>query len=308
MILILRRALLLVITGLSLLGSGCLRSDPHQIRIVAKSAWAFGNWRSREAGSLTLDQWREFDAMIQEIRLRIMGERKATGSVAIDQAMRERIDGRTVGEALRLGCEAKQLRFDRLRVELQQAVHANAWLVTRPGDRESAEYIADFRQRQLQRLDGIVAEFAATEKRLVELDGSPLPPGRAAAMPAVSPAPLSRTEARQHIAQMFQEKRGAAQFKFGPYPLKIDREGAGMPEAERATFLRQRAEAEGAGRVVIPVWLKPRWWLYEGAERSPQFPAFVTANLSAADRREIAGWWQDLQAEIWARRAAKDSQ
>lgn len=299
--------LLLPLVLLLLSAAGCTRVEPAQTPVVARSASAFSLWRSRVADRFTRDEWKEFDAVLQELRLQIMGDRAATGSEAIEAELHRRIDGHTFQAVLKRGLEAKQLRLDGMRVGLQQALETNAWLVTKPGDGGSAQYLAELRARQQQRLAGVLGELAATDARLVALGGNALPPSRAAAAPATSPAPLARAEARRQITAMIEESRTSAQMIHGLWPLQIDRDGASMTEEERADFQSQRAAAEADGQVAIPVRLRGRWWIFVAKPATPEFPTFVTENLTAVDRQEITAQWLELQAELWARRSAAKS-
>lgn len=298
----LRTRLCLIAAGL--LFGGCAPEDRHQIRVEARSDAAFASWRAKVDPRFRLDDWREFDAILQELRLEIMAKRQASGHDAIEAALRTLIDGRTFGEVLRRGYEAKSVRVDRERADLQQVLHTNAWLVTKPGDRSSSDYLAGLRERQQRRLAGVLADQAAAEKRIVELGGKVPAPSRAAEAPPADPPPLSAAEGRQHFAAMLGETRTTALLRLGSAPLTIDREGAGLPEDERAEFLQRRATAAAAGRITLAVRLHDRWWTYEGPAAGPELPAFVTAHFTTADREEVTRQWQDLQAELWARRSA----
>ena len=137
---------------------------------------------------LSAEQWREFDAMIQEIKLRVMADKEATGSEGVEAAMRGRIHGRTFQEVLAMGYEFKLQRLEADRVELARAMDMNAQLITKPGDKASADPLETLRQRQQARLDRLIAEIAELERRLKDLGG---PRGAADAPPDAPPLPLS---------------------------------------------------------------------------------------------------------------------
>ena len=252
------------VAGVALGVSGCTRTEPHLTPVVATSDQAMASWRSRVDGRFTLDEWREFDAMIQEVRLRVRSEGEATGHDPIEDAMHRRVHGRTFRDVLKLGYESRLQRLEQDRIAMQQVLHTNSWLVTKPGDRESPRYLEGLRQRQQQRLDSILAEMETANQRLIALGGKWQPAVVAAVESPATPFPLKREDGRREIAAMIGEIRGAALMKFGAWPLSIDRDGARLPDDERAAFMRQRAAAEAEGRKMVPVRLKGRWWIYEG--------------------------------------------
>lgn len=291
---------------LCLVWSGCERGDPQAARIEAATSRALARWRMKMADRLTREQWREFEAALQDVRLRVMAEREASGSDAVEQAMCGRIDGRTLREVLMLGYESKLKRLDPIRVELQRAVGGNELLV--PRDPESEKHLEGFRARQQERLAALDAEIEEAEQRLVQLD-----PGAWAVevekrkrerTRTQAASGLTREEARAEFAELVNGQRSAALLKYGDRPVRIEREGARLPETERAEFMKRRTDAEKRGHVLIAVRLEGRWRFYEGPAESPKFSRAVAAVLTEADRREMDEMWWNLQAELWARREA----
>lgn len=291
---------------LAFLVGACSRGDPHAAPIGAADRGALAKWRMIAADRFTREEWREFEAALQELRLQVMAHREATGSEAIDDAVCRRIDGRTFREVLVLGCESKLERLEPVRNELKTALDTNALLVTQPGDREAQKHLEGFRQRQGERLAKLDAELSAAEERLAALGGRPA--GRTArAQPRdVSTAPLPRVEAKAQITELIENQRAAAILKYGAWPVKFDYEGAELPESDRAEFQARRAGAAGLRHAVIAVRVRGRWWIYDAPVGSPGFTTVVTENLTDADRREIEMRWSTLQAEIWARRQASE--
>ncbi len=68
------RTLLLVLAVTAMMGGGCQRSTADGDVVAAKDARTFAHWRATAAERMKPDEQREFDAMLQEIRLRIMAE------------------------------------------------------------------------------------------------------------------------------------------------------------------------------------------------------------------------------------------
>lgn len=307
------RILVVVICAALVLGA-CGRTEPLATPVSATSMSGLGRWRIKQANRFTLEEWREFDAALQEIRLRVMADREASGSEAVEEAMCARINGRSVREVLVLGYEGRFARLQPVRDELKRSLEGNALLVTKPGDRASASYLDTLRGRQEEQLRKTEAEIAVAVQRLEALGArAPVKEAASASTSAMAnagvkdaSAGLPRDEAREQIKQMLSEQRQLFLLKYGPWPVKIDRTGAALTGADRAAFEAARAAAPNKGHVVIAVHLRERWWIYDGPAESPTFSKTVTANLTVADRREIEELWSTLKAETWARRTAQE--
>lgn len=157
-----------------LLLGGCSPRDPLDRVVSAESATALSMWRSSAGGYLSGGQLQELDAAVSELKLGVMNHREATGTAAVEEAMRAKIHGRTVRDVLRLACETKIKRLEVDLKGLMIAAEQNSRLVTRPGDTESGTYLAGFRERQQARRAGIETELNAAQARLRAL----APPAR----------------------------------------------------------------------------------------------------------------------------------
>jgi hypothetical protein len=150
-------------------GVGCSRGDPWTEPVWSTSAAAYTTWHSRVAENMPAERRKQVDQALQDIRFKIMGDRAATGSAAIEGELRRRIDGRPLREVVQWGVE---LRLERLRGEfagLKGAMNANLRLVTRPGDSESRRHLDGVEARQKQRLDDLSAAITAAEQELAPL-------------------------------------------------------------------------------------------------------------------------------------------
>jgi len=147
-------------------------------------------WRADASGRLDREQWRDLDEAIQEIKFRIMIDHTASGSDAVDQAMRERINGRTVREVLTTGYRS---RLDRLNIERAESINVittNARLVTLSGDTASADYLREKRKVQSDALNVILEKIRQVETKLKIYDPEFFvkPPDQSTATPtAVTP-------------------------------------------------------------------------------------------------------------------------
>ena len=118
---------------------------------------------------VTIDEWREFDALLQEIRLRVTAERQASGSEAVEAAMRARIDGETFRDVLVMGYEARLKRLEPERGEVRYALDVNIQRAAIERDAGAKRDLQRMRERQEKRLQEIDAEIGAAKKRLAEL-------------------------------------------------------------------------------------------------------------------------------------------
>lgn len=271
--------------------------------VRADDSAALAAWRKAEQRSFTPAEWKEFDDMLREIRLRLSDGRTVNGA-KLDEAVHHAIHQRSFRAVVLVGYEFRRDRIQREARELQDAISANAWLVTKPTSPDSAKYLTGFRERQNKRLDSLMAELEQVDRRMVALGYSAESLAGRKLPPLAEPAPVEREEALQHFATMVDEIRSAAAFKYGPWPVTVDRKGAKLSEDERTEFRRASAEAEALGEIVVPVRLKQRWWMYRGPFAAPDLPSFVVANLTEKDRHTLRQTWCELQAEVWARRSA----
>lgn len=152
--------------------ASCRPTNLLEEKVDGRTAFGFATWRAHIAKSQTPQERQELDEMIQEISYSVTTRGKASGSVAVDEAVREEIDGLTVRELLLKGYGAKQQRLDLEKLVFEREVTENSRLRTRPGDSDSADYLALLRQRQGDRLDTIIRDLRFIDKRLEVLGGS----------------------------------------------------------------------------------------------------------------------------------------
>ncbi len=152
--------------------TACSRAPLLDRPVEADTAAAFGSWQGRNRADFTPEQWTEFEAALQEIKLKIMADNEASGTEAVNEALRGRIAGRTVREVLQQGYTAKLWRLNVERTEMEKIIAGTATLTTRPGDTASSSYLADRQRRQNERLEHALAEIKAAETRLAELSAS----------------------------------------------------------------------------------------------------------------------------------------
>jgi len=155
--------------ALALLATGCGPRDPLDRKVHARGANAVNMWQSRLAGEFSAADRMRIEGALQEIRLKIMGDREATGSAAIAETLGTKIHGRTVREVIQLGCEARLLRLRGEGAELERAMEQNSRLATRPGDRASETHLVELYGRQSVRLEKYRADLLAAEKELAAL-------------------------------------------------------------------------------------------------------------------------------------------
>jgi len=163
---------LLVSALLGLLVAGCGPNDPLEAKVDASDYTSFTMWRSRASGRLTPEQLGDFDHAVQAIKIRIMSVGQTTGSEAIDGAMLNLVDGKTVREVLRTGLGWELQLAEAERATLEDSLRKNALMRTRPGDTASANYLSDLHDRQTARFEAATQEVARIRARLAA-DGLP---------------------------------------------------------------------------------------------------------------------------------------
>ena len=157
---------------------GCAPSDPLERVVATPTMSRFAAWRAHVASDTGAELRGGVEEALHEIRLGIMGERelrrqleeKPKGdAVSIDEAMRQRVDGRPLREVLQLGYELRVRRLQEELAGLEDAMQQNAKLVTKPGDLESRHHLDGLRDRQLARVEKYRADLAVAEQRLAPL-------------------------------------------------------------------------------------------------------------------------------------------
>lgn len=158
--------------------AGCAARDPLEQTVSVTTPGRFAAWRAQIASDSGSETRRRVEEALQEIRLNVAGERELQrtlgekvvgGSEAIDEAVRQRVDGRRLVEVLQLGYELRVRRLKEELAGLEDAMSKNAQLVTRPGDLESKHHLEGLQDRQRVRVEKYREDLAAAEKELAPL-------------------------------------------------------------------------------------------------------------------------------------------
>ena len=99
--------------------------------------------------------------MLQELRLRIMADREATGHDAIEVALRSKINGVTFRDVIIMGLRAKVARLTIEREAVRKVLQRNAWSSVHMKDVAFEHARAD----QEKRLLSIDADVDAAKRR-----------------------------------------------------------------------------------------------------------------------------------------------
>lgn len=148
---------------------GCQRTPLLETKVQAANSRDFSSWQTRQRGEFSPEAWIEWEATLQDIKVRIIALREASGTDAVNEALLPKVNGRTVRDVLRQGYEARLWRLNVEREELEKMIQGNATLRTRPGDTESASYLQRKAQDQTVRLQRTQADIAQAEARLKAL-------------------------------------------------------------------------------------------------------------------------------------------
>jgi len=160
---------LLILLLFLVAAAGCGPSDPLSRPVVADSAVTHALWRSRSEPHLSKQQWVEFDEALQELRFQLMREKAGGSSEAVERALHAAIHNRSIREVMIEGTQSRLLRLIAVRDELDRMIKTNSRLRTKPGDRESQDYLNYRRNDQTDRLEQLQAEILAMETRLAKL-------------------------------------------------------------------------------------------------------------------------------------------
>jgi hypothetical protein len=157
---------------------GCAPGDPLDRFVSARTSDRFATWRAHITSDSSVEIRQRVEEALQEIRLNLTGERELkrqlgepvmSGTESIDDALRQRVDGRRLREVLQLGYALRVRRLKEELAGLEDAVNKNTQLVTRPGDLDSKHHLEGLRQRQLVRVEKYRADLAAAERELASL-------------------------------------------------------------------------------------------------------------------------------------------
>jgi hypothetical protein len=175
---ILRSLFLIALFGAA---AGCGPSDPLDGTVSANDELGVKMWRLEVGRDLTPRQGADLDRALQEYRFHLMAAGTVHGSVAIEDAVLQMINGQTVRHVLQEGLGWELERAEAERATLEAGMRTNAQMHTRPGDTDSADYLTDLRTRQVARLKAATDEVNRARESLAAT-GASVPP-------APSPAP-----------------------------------------------------------------------------------------------------------------------
>lgn len=159
----------LVLISIMNLFGGCSQPPLLERPIPAETTNAFAKWQVAVRPEFGTEGWAEFEAVLQDIKLKLMADEVARGTDAVNDALRKVVHNTTVREVLLQGMEARLWRQNVERTELEKMIAANATLTTRAGDAESARYLERKRADQVAKLEQVKRAIQATEKRIAEL-------------------------------------------------------------------------------------------------------------------------------------------
>jgi hypothetical protein len=171
----------MLLLALAVAAAGCGPSDPLDGTVSATDELGLKMWRVDVARDLAPRQTADLDRALQEYRFHLMAAGTVHGTVAIEDAVLQMINGQTVRHVLQEGIGWELERAEAERSTLEAGMNKNALMRTRPGDTDSSEYLADLRSRQVARLKAATDEVNLARESLLAT-GATVPP-------APSPAP-----------------------------------------------------------------------------------------------------------------------
>lgn len=157
----------LVLVSIVGLVAGCSQPPLLERPVQADTVNSFAKWQTAVRPEFGPEGWAEFDAVLQDIKLKLMADEIARGTDAVNDALRKVVHNTTVREVLLQGMQARLWRQNVERTEFEKMIAANATLTTR--DAESAQYLERKRADQVAKLEQVKRAIQATEKRIAEL-------------------------------------------------------------------------------------------------------------------------------------------
>jgi hypothetical protein len=149
--------------------SGCTRTPPYERLVEAEEPIRLAMWRSSNRDLLTSQEWTLFDESLNELKIQIMLEGKASGSESVDAMMREKINGMRLCDVLPLGLQIRVVRLKAELAELTTAVAINARIKINPDDDEKVKLLAGMKEEQAVRLEKLKVKVAAAEADLLQI-------------------------------------------------------------------------------------------------------------------------------------------
>ncbi len=151
---------------LSVALTGCGPRDPLDISVDAKNYVAFSLWESDASSRLTVQELKDFNEALQEIKFRIMADGTAAGRDGVEQAAWEMIDEKTVRDVIRMGLSRELERMQAERAALATAMDRNGRVITRPDDVASKSYLSFLHEREADHLNSVNAQISHARERL----------------------------------------------------------------------------------------------------------------------------------------------
>ena len=172
-----RIGLALLLGFLAAVAGGCARDDARMEPVDARSPSAFMRWRTGAGKTIKVEEWKEFDAMLQELKLRVTAEKRASGTEAVEAAMRADIDGKLFRDVLLMGYEARLKRVVPERGEVKLALEENLRRAMREKSGTTTagdiERMRDRQDKRLKELDDEIEHARTQVAALRRLLGRP---------------------------------------------------------------------------------------------------------------------------------------
>lgn len=162
----------LLLGGFLLLSAGCARTPPRQQPVEADSPIEFNMWQSRMQGTLTREEWRWFEVVMQEFKYQAMLSGQASGGAAVDSAVRTRITGRPFSKVMSEGLRAHLQRKTAERDELETAIALNAKMKVKPEDTATLKELSLHQENLREKLVRLNDERAVIQAELARLDAA----------------------------------------------------------------------------------------------------------------------------------------
>lgn len=150
--------------------TGCSRPSANQQTVEANTPINFALWRSKNSDLLTPKEWALFDQAMEEFKFQVMLSGQASGSEAIDNAVRAKIDGMKLTEAIQSGLQSRLKRLQADKSVLEESLAINSRVRLKPDDDDKAAALAAKLKMQTERLEKMNRTVSQAESDLKEFE------------------------------------------------------------------------------------------------------------------------------------------
>ncbi|HKB89063.1 MAG TPA: hypothetical protein VKC60_00970 [Opitutaceae bacterium] len=144
-------------------------ADKKTARITGPTFGEYNVWVGNMRDTHPRDTIVTIEQAARDIKLGVMFEQTVAGTKDVDEAFYKKVSGLNLDEFLLLGIQTRITRLETLRNQYQELADSQAKVHTKPGDEESATYLAHRIEDNRVRLDKANQDLAEAKAQLAKL-------------------------------------------------------------------------------------------------------------------------------------------